>query len=137
MEFGRVRVLLHAELLKRVDRRLNPGAPLVLFRDVDSVQEESGLRAGDAADDVAVHDLGTDRLRVACRRQERDTRRQARQLVKASAVERQIDDLFVGDDLAQRRRLGVEQRSFSDDLHFSREPAEIECELDSGGPVRQ
>ncbi len=126
MEFGRVRVLLHAEFLKRIDGGLNPGSALVLFGDVDAVEDKPRLRAGDAADDVAIDDLRTDRLRVAGRRQERDTRRQARQLVKASAVERQIDDLFVGDDLAQRRRLGVEQRRFGDDLYFSGNPAEIE-----------
>jgi len=41
MEFGRIRVLLDAELLQRVDRRLDPGAALVLFGDVDAVERYS------------------------------------------------------------------------------------------------
>ena len=132
MEFRRIRVLLHAEFLERVDRRLNPGAPLMLFSDVHAVEEEPCLRAGDTADHVAVGDLGAHGLRVACRRQQRDAGSEPGKLVKASAVERQVDDLLVRDHLAERRRLGIERRCFGDDLHLCGEPAEIQRQLDTG-----
>ena len=131
MKFRRIRVLLHAEFLERVDGRLNPGAPLMLFRDVHAVEQEPCLRAGDAADHVAVDDLGAHRLRVAGWRQQRDAGREAGKLVKASAVERQVDDLLVRDHLAQCRRFGIERRCFGDDLHFGGETAEIQRELDA------
>ena len=43
MELRRVGVLLHAELLQRVDRGLDPGAALVLLGDVDAVEQEARL----------------------------------------------------------------------------------------------
>ena len=118
VELGRIRILLNAELLKRVNGGLYPGAPLVLFGDVHAVEQEAGLRARDAADDVAVDHFRTNRLRVAGGRQQRHARRETRKLVEAAPVQRQIDDLLVGDDFAERRRLGVEQRHLCGDLHF-------------------
>jgi hypothetical protein len=110
MELGGVGVLLDAELLQRVDRRLNPGAALVLFGDVHAVEQEARLLPADAAYDVAVHDFRPHGLHVSRRRQQRGARRELGQLVKAAAVQRQVDDLLVGDDVAQRRRFRVQQR---------------------------
>ena len=110
VDLRRIGVLLDAELLQRVDRRLDPRAALMLFGDVDAVEQEACLLPADAADDVAVDDFRPHGLHVAGRRQQRRTRRQLRELVKAAAVQRQVDDLFISDDVAQRRRFGVQQR---------------------------
>jgi len=131
VELGRVGVLLHAEFLQRVDRGLNPGAALVLFGDVDPVEQEAGLAAADAAHDVAVDDLGAHQLRVPGRREQRHAGRQPGELVKAPAVQRQVDDLLVRDHLAERGRFRVEERRLGRDHHLGRQGAEREHELDA------
>ena len=129
MALGGIGVLLDAEFLQRIDRRLDPGAALMLLGDVDAVEQEARLLPADAADDVAVHDFRPHRLHVARRRQERRARCQLRELVKAAAVERQVDDLFVGDDVAERRRFGVQQRGLCGDEDISRQRTHRECQL--------
>ena len=100
MELGGVGVLLDAELLQGIDRRLDPRAALVLFGDVHAVEQKPRLLPADAADDVAVDVFRPYRLHVAGRGEQYRTRSQPRQLVKAAAVQRQVDDLLVRDDMA-------------------------------------
>ena len=58
--FGRVGVLLHAELLQRVDRRLNPAPALVLFTRIRAVQIIGHLPPADPRNCRAVEKLGSD-----------------------------------------------------------------------------
>ena len=51
--------------------------------------------------------------------------------MKAPAVQGQVDDLLVGDHLAECGRLGVEQRRLGRDQHFGRQGADRERELDA------
>ena len=51
--------------------------------------------------------------------------------MKAPAVQRQIDDLLVGDHLAERRGLRVQERRLGRDQHFRRQRADRQRELDA------
>ena len=109
-ELGGVGALLDLEFLQRVDRRLDQRSALVVVGDVGAVQHERGLVAADAADGGARDVVGADAQQVAAAGQQHRAGREAGQLVEAAAVQRQVDDLRVGDDVAERAGLAVEQR---------------------------
>src|SRR5665213_1047503 len=67
----RVCVLLHAELLQSVDRCLHECSALVLLGYVDTIQQERHRKSVNAADGIAVYNLGTNCQRIAGRRKKR------------------------------------------------------------------
>jgi len=58
--------------------------------------------------------------------------------MKAAAVQRQVDDLLVGDDVAQRRRFGIQQRRLCRDHQVGGQRAQRERQFHARGlPDRQ
>ena len=131
-ELGGVGALLHLELLERVDRRLDQRAALVMVGDVGAIEHERGLAAADAADRGARDVVGADAEQVAAARQQDRARRQARQLVEAAPVQRQVHDLGVGDDVTERARLAVEERCAARDDGALGQGAERELDVGAG-----
>ena len=101
----------------------------MLFGDIHAVEQEPRLPSAHAANDVSVHRLRADGLHVSGRRQQRGARREPGQLMKAPAIQWQIDNLLVADHLTERRRLGVQQGRLRGDLHFGGYRAEGERQL--------
>ena len=112
--FGAEVVGLHLELLDRIGRHLHDlvrealvaGAVGVV---VDAVENEAVDRAAQAVDvERRVARLGNRGLA--------DARAEQRQIGVVPAIERQVDDLFLGDDLAAIARIGFEELRGADDL---------------------
>ena len=66
-----VGALLHAELLQRIDRRLDKRSALVLLAHIHTIQQKRDRASANTADRVSIHDFGPDRQRVSGRRQQR------------------------------------------------------------------
>src|ERR1700736_3119115 len=60
IELCRIRALLHAELLQCVDRSLDKRASLMLFANIDTVQQKRDRASSNTADSVSIHYFGTD-----------------------------------------------------------------------------
>ena len=109
-DFGRIFRLLHLELLKRVDRRLNHRAALVVIGHIHAVKQERGLASAHAANRLARPVIRPDAEQVAAAGQQRRARSEPREFIKAAAVQRQIHNLVIADDMAESSRFRIEQR---------------------------
>ena len=131
-ELGGVGALLDLELLQRVDGRLDQRPALVVVGDVGAVEHERGLVAADAADRGARDVVGADAEQVAAAGQQHRPGGEARQLVEAAAVQRQVDDLGVGDDVAEGAGLAVEERGVAVDDGALGQRADRELDVGAG-----
>ena len=132
-ELGGVRALLNLELLERVDGGLDVGPALMMVRHVHAVDLERELAATHAADGRTVDEVRADRHDTRPPRQAGGPRGQAGQLVEAATVEGQVDDLGVGDALAERARFRVEEGSGGGHLRGLRHPADLELHVHAHG----
>src|SRR5271170_157524 len=85
VELRRIGALLYAELLQRVDRRLDKRSTLVLLTHVHTIQQKRGRASTNAADSVSIHYLRPDRQRVPSCRQKCCARRKLSQPVEAAS----------------------------------------------------
>ena len=108
--------MLDAELLQGIDRGLDEGASLVLLADVDAIQKEGQCRASNSTNGITIYGLRSNRHRVSRGGQQSGPGRELGKLVEAPAVQRQVHDLAVGNYLAYRCIIRVEQRRLPGDL---------------------
>ena len=132
-ELGGVGALLDLELLERVDGGLDVGAALMVVGHVHAVDLERELAAPHAADGRAVDEVRADRHDARSARQAGRPRGQAGQLVEAAAVEGQVDDLGVGDVVAERARFRVEEGSGGGHLRGLRQRADLQLHVHAHG----
>ncbi len=134
-ELGRVRALLHLEFLEGVDRRLDERPALVMVGDVDAIEHEGGLAAAHAADGGTRNVVRANAQQVATARQQYRAGREARELVEATAVQREVHDLGVRHDVAQGAGLGVEERRTGGNNGALGDRAHLELHVDARGLV--
>ena len=126
-ELGGRAVAFDLELLNRVDVRKERDLPGLGLQHRDAV-EQILVGAGPAAVDA--------RQRGRGRRRHRHAGRQARERDEAPAVERQVDDLPVVDDVAEPRGFAAQQRRVGGDGDGFGQPADLELQVEPNGFAR-
>ena len=97
--------------------------------DVDAVEHEGRLAAANAAHGSARDVIRPDAEQVAAAGEQDRARREPRQFVEAAAVQREIDDLCVRDDVPERSGLCVQQRSVRADCRALGDGAQFELDV--------
>src|SRR5450631_35692 len=126
---GRVRTLLHAELLQGVDRSLNKCSTLVLLAHVHAIEQEGDRAAPDAADCVSIHDFGPNRQRIAGGGQQSRARRKLRQTEKTATVQGQVRQLLIRNHRSNRRGVGAQERRLGGHLNGCGGSADLQLQV--------
>ena len=109
-KLGAVFALLDLKFLQRVDGCLNQRAALMMIGGIDAIEIEGRLGAANAADRSARFVVGADAEQIPGARQQRGAGRQSRKFVETASVQGKIDDLLIGDFLAERAGLCIQHR---------------------------
>ena len=128
-ELRRVHRLLNLELFDRVDRRIDHQVVEQFVRDLGAVEQVDVVARALAAD-VGQRARLLQRFASCAARRDDDGVAQLRQRQQVAAVDRQLDDLAVLDDVADLGGRRLQEGRVGLDLHRFRDPEHPERELD-------